>query len=241
MSIAPVIIEATAKHTSTLIFMHGLGDTGHGWSSALATIRPPSMKVICPTAPTMPVSLNAGFRMPSWFDLRTLDISGPEDEEGIKSASQNIKSMIDDEVTKGIASNRIVLGGFSQGGALALYTALTYNQPLAGVVALSCWLPLHKQFPGIKTNSDEIPVFQAHGDFDPVVPYKFGQLSASLLKTFMKKVTFKTYNGLSHSSSDDEMDDVRDVLSSWSGDSRKSNTSTLDVSGNATAQCCLIS
>ncbi|XP_036322323.1 LOW QUALITY PROTEIN: acyl-protein thioesterase 1-like [Rhagoletis pomonella] len=73
MSIAPVIIEATAKHTSTLIFMHGLGDTGHGWSSALAMIRPPSMKVICPTAPTMPVSLNAGFRMPSWFDLRTLE------------------------------------------------------------------------------------------------------------------------------------------------------------------------
>lgn len=215
MSIAPVIIEATAKQTSTLIFMHGLGDTGHGWSSALAMIRPPSMKVICPTAPTIPVSLNAGFRMPSWFDLRTLDISGPEDEDGIKNAAQNIKAMIDDEVNKGIASNRIVLGGFSQGGALALYTALTYNQPLAGIVALSCWLPLHKQFPGIKTNADDIPIFQAHGDFDPVVPYKFGQLSASLLKTFMKNVTFKTYNGLSHSSSDDEMDDVRDVLASW--------------------------
>lgn len=215
MSLAPVIIEATAKHTSTMIFMHGLGDTGHGWSSALAMIRPSCMKVICPTAPTQPVTLNAGFRMPSWFDLKTLDIGGAEDEEGIKAASQNIQAMINTEIAAGIPSNRIVVGGFSQGGALALYTALTFNQPLAGVIALSCWLPLHKQFPGIKKSSDEIPIFQAHGDFDPVVPYKFGQLSASLLKSFMKNVQFKTYNGLSHSSSEPEMDDVKDVLNKW--------------------------
>lgn len=197
----------------------------------MAAIRPPSMKVVCPTAPTQPVTLNAGFRMPSWFDLKTLDISGPEDEAGIKTASQNIQTMIDTEIEKGIPSNRIVLGGFSQGGALALYSALTFSKPLAGVVALSCWLPLHKQFPGLKTNSADIPVsyykdyekmkrlikfwffpfkiFQCHGDFDPVVPYKFGQLSASLLKSFMKNVTFKTYNGLSHSSSDEEMDDIK--------------------------------
>lgn len=124
----------------------------------MAAIRPACMKVVCPTAPTQPVSLNAGFRMPSWFDLKTLDISGPEDEEGIKQASQNIHSMINTEIEKGVPAERIVLGGFSQGGALALYSALTYNKPLAGVVALSCWLPLHKQFPGLKTNSDEIPV-----------------------------------------------------------------------------------
>lgn len=124
----------------------------------MAAIRPSCMKVVCPTAPTQPVSLNAGFRMPSWFDLKTLDISGPEDEEGIKAASVNIHSMINTEIEKGVPAERIVLGGFSQGGALALYSALTYNKPLAGVVALSCWLPLHKQFPGLKTNSDEIPV-----------------------------------------------------------------------------------
>lgn len=210
--------------------MHGLGDTGyvqqlcgifvhinikicvlcrHGWSSALAAVRPPFMKVICPTAPTQPVSLNAGFRMPSWFDLKTLDIGGPEDEPGIRSARDNIHGMINKELSAGIPANRIVLGGFSQGGALALYSALTFEQPLAGVVALSCWLPLHKQFPSAKISSDEVPIFQAHGDYDPVVPYKFGQLSASLLKSFMKNVTFKTYSGLSHSSSDEEMNDVK--------------------------------
>jgi len=174
--------------------MH-ISSYSHGWSSALAAIRPPFMKVICPTAPTQPVSLNAGFRMPSWFDLKTLDIGGPEDEPGIQAARDNVHGMIQKEISAGIPANRIVLGGFSQGGALALYSALTYDQPLAGVVALSCWLPLHKQFPGAKVNSEDVPIFQAHGDYDPVVPYKFGQLSASLLKSFMKNVTFKTYNG----------------------------------------------
>uniref|UniRef100_D3TN81 palmitoyl-protein hydrolase n=1 Tax=Glossina morsitans morsitans TaxID=37546 RepID=D3TN81_GLOMM len=215
MSAAPVIVEATAKHTSTFIFMHGLGDTGHGWSSAIVSIRPACMKIVCPTAPTQPVTLNAGFRMPSWFDLKSLDISGPEDEEGIRAATKIIHGMIDNEIEKGVPPARIVLGGFSQGGALALYSALTFTKPLAGIVALSCWLPLHKQFPAAKLNSNNIPIFQAHGDFDPVVRYKFGQLSASVLKSFMKDVTFKTYHGLSHSSSDAEMDDVRDVLAKW--------------------------
>ncbi|XP_013116856.2 acyl-protein thioesterase 1 isoform X1 [Stomoxys calcitrans] len=239
MSIAPVIVEATAKHTATLIFMHGLGDTGHGWSSALAAIRPACMKVVCPTAPTQPVSLNAGFRMPSWFDLKTLDISGPEDEEGIKAASANIHTMINTEIEKGVPAERIVLGGFSQGGALALYSALTYSKPLAGVVALSCWLPLHKQFPGLKKNSDEIPIFQCHGDFDPVVPYKFGQMSASFLKNFMKNVTFKTYNGLSHSSSDEEMDDMKDILAKWTNDYSNVTPRKRSTASNV-EQCCHI-
>lgn len=146
--------------------------------------------------------------MPSWFDLMTLEIGGDEDEAGIKSARDNIHGMIRKEVSAGIPANRIVLGGFSQGGALALYSSLTFDQKLAGVLALSCWLPLHKQFPQSMVSGNDIPIFQAHGDYDPVVPYKYGQLSASLLKSFMKNVTFKTYNGLSHSSSDEEMKDV---------------------------------
>ncbi|XP_055380675.1 acyl-protein thioesterase 1 [Condylostylus longicornis] len=211
----PIILEATAKHTSTLIFLHGLGDTGHGWSAAVGSIRPSHMKVICPTAPTMPVSLNGGFQMPSWFDLRTLDISGPEDEEGIKRATGNIHQMIDKEIAEGIPSNRILLGGFSQGGALALYSALTFSRPLGGVIALSCWLPMHKQFPGYMVQYDEIPIFQAHGDVDPVLPYKFGQLSASIMKTVLKQTQFKTYSGLSHSSSEQELQDIRMFIDNW--------------------------
>lgn len=212
MAAAPIVIQSVAKHTATLIFFHGLGDTGNGWASTIAAIRTPNMKVICPNAPTMPVSLNAGFQMPSWFDLKSLDISGPEDEEGIKRATIGVHEMINKEISNGIASNRIMLGGFSQGGALALYSALTYAQPLAGVIALSCWLPLHKGFPAAKKCPDTVPILQAHGNADPVVSYRFGQLSSSLLKTFMKSVEFQTYQGLSHSSSDEELVDMKKFI-----------------------------
>lgn len=105
--------------------------------------------VFCFLRPTMPVTLNNGFRMPSWFDLKSLEASGPEDEAGIKKAAESIHGMIEAEEKEGIPANRIVIGGFSQGGALALYSALTYRKNLAGIVSLSCWLPLHKSFPGV--------------------------------------------------------------------------------------------
>lgn len=209
MAVSPVILQATSKHTASIIFMHGLGDTGHGWAQAMAEIRPSYCKVICPTAPTMPVTLNAGFRMPSWFDLRTLDMYGPEDEDGIKKAASNIQSIIQSEISAGIPANRIIVGGFSQGGALALYTGLTSTQPLAGIVALSCWLPLHKSFPDARKTDDTVPILQCHGEVDPVLPYKFGQLSHYSLKSFMKNAQFNSYPGLSHSSSDEEMNEVK--------------------------------
>lgn len=138
-----------------------------------------------------------------------MDVSGPEDEEGIRKASHSIHSLINKELQSGISASRIILGGFSQGGALALYSALTFPQALGGVIALSCWLPLHKQFPALKVSPDEVPIFQAHGDFDSIVPYKFGQLSASLLKSVMKNAAFTTYAGMSHSSSDEELADMK--------------------------------
>merc|ERR1712013_589908 len=147
----PVVVSASAKHTATLIFLHGLGDTGHGWATTIAAIRPPHVKVICPTANKMPVTLNSGFEMPSWFDLMTLDATGPEDEPGIKAASTLVNNLIAEEVKAGVPSDRIMLGGFSQGGALALYTALHTEHKLGGVIALSCWAPLHKQLPGQAT------------------------------------------------------------------------------------------
>ncbi|XP_041987186.1 acyl-protein thioesterase 1 [Aricia agestis] len=207
----PVIIAATAKQTASLIFLHGLGDTGHGWASTIAAIRGSHVKVICPTAASMPVTLNAGFRMPSWFDLRSLDATGPEDEEGIIRATGLVHGLIKDEIKAGIPSNRIMLGGFSQGGALALHAALTYPEALAGVIALSCWLPRHTNFPNA-TKTKDIPIFQAHGDCDPVVPFKWGQMTASYLKTFMKNTEFNTYQGLSHSSSEIELEDMKTFI-----------------------------
>uniref|UniRef100_A0A7N9IE58 Acyl-protein thioesterase 1 n=1 Tax=Macaca fascicularis TaxID=9541 RepID=A0A7N9IE58_MACFA len=127
-----------------------------------------------------------------------------EDESGIKQAAENIKALIDQEVKNGIPSNRIILGGFSQGGALSLYTALTTQQKLAGVTALSCWLPLRASFPQgpVGGANRDISILQCHGDCDPLVPLMFGSLTVEKLKTLVNpvNVTFKTYEGMMHSS-----------------------------------------
>ncbi|CAG5106719.1 Similar to LYPLA1: Acyl-protein thioesterase 1 (Pongo abelii) [Cotesia congregata] len=125
-----------------------------------------------------------------------LDATGPEDEEGIRKAAEMVHGMIAEEVAAGIPSKRIVLGGFSQGGALALYSALTFPEPLAGNAV----------------GNKNIPVLQCHGDCDPIVPYKWGQMTASLLKQFMSQVEFKTYSGMMHSSCDQEMQDMKSFI-----------------------------
>lgn len=210
---APVIVQATAKHTASLIFLHGLGDTGHGWSAGFEEIRAPHVKYICPNAPVNPVTLNGGFRMPSWFDIKSLSPSGSEDDVGIKTAAEGIKKIIDEEIKSGIPSDRIVLGGFSQGGALALYTALTMEKPLAGILALSSWLPLHKTFPEALKGNKDTPILQCHGTADPVVAFSFGELTNQALHKLCSKHEFKAYSGLSHSSSPQEMKDVRHWIS----------------------------
>jgi len=211
MSAAPVVVPAAGKHTATLIFLHGLGDTGHGWAASLAAIKPPHVKVICPTASRMPVSLNGGLQMPSWFDLKSLDPKDAEDEAGIKAAKTRIESIIHSEVVQGIAPKRIVIGGFSQGGALALYTGLSGTHDLGGIIALSAWLPLNRQFSSWGKHKT-IPILQCHGDSDPLVLYAFGFATSTFLKNHCGKFTFKTYPGLGHSSSDAEMDDAKEFL-----------------------------
>jgi len=209
----PVVVSASGKHTATLIFLHGLGDTGHGWASSLAEIRQDHVKIICPTAPVTSVTLNHGFQMPAWFDLMSLDPSGPEDEKGIEKSNANLTKIIDEEINNGIDPSRIVIGGFSQGGALAIYMGLTGKHTLGGIVALSCWLPLHKKFPAAANSANlKMPVWQAHGDCDPVVPYRWGQLTATTLKKFLPEHKFNTYNGLAHSSSPQEMNDLKELL-----------------------------
>lgn len=212
MSSSPVVIAAATKHTASVIFLHGLGDTGHGWSAGLQMQRLPHVKYICPTAPAMPVTLHAGFQTNSWFDLKSLNADGPEDEDGIKKATEAVHHLIAEEEAIGIPSNRIVLGGFSQGGALALYSALRYTKPLAGVIALSCWLPLFRQFPAAAIGNKDVPVMQCHGELDTVVPYKWGRMTHELLKTFMTNVELKAFKTLIHASSDEEMRDVKAFL-----------------------------
>ncbi|KAK7169667.1 hypothetical protein R3I94_000032 [Phoxinus phoxinus] len=205
------IVPAACKATAAVIFLHGLGDTGHGWAQALAAIRAPHVKYICPHAPVMPVSLNMNMAMPSWFDIVSLRPDAEEDESGIRRAAERIRELIDEEVKNGIPSHRIVLGGFSQGGALSLYSALTARQKLAGVVALSCWLPLRNSLSqSVVVSNKEISVLQCHGEADPVVPPILGRLTVQTLKTMLNpdNITFRTYPGVPHSACAEEMEDI---------------------------------
>ena len=156
--------------------------------------------------------------MPAWFDLLTLDPRGSEDEAGIKKAYGWVQQIIESEISAGIPPEKIIIGGFSQGGALALYTGLNTTHKIGGILALSCWMPMHQQFMAEKSKAAEgqqpsyPPVLQCHGDCDPVVPYKWGQLTSTLLKSLKLDHEFKSYRGLGHSSGDEEMEDVRKFL-----------------------------
>jgi len=153
--------------------------------------------------------------MNSWFDLRSLDPNDPEDEDGIESACKRIHELIADQEKQGVPHERIMLGGFSQGGALSLYSALRYPKKLAGVVALSCWLPLHRKFPAAAIDANKsIPLLQCHGDQDFVVPFSWGKASQLVLSTFLDQTSYKfnTYKGLGHSSSTAELNDVMEFI-----------------------------
>lgn len=220
MSGKPFTVAAQAsKNTATLIFLHGLGDTGQGWSESFRQMKLKNVKCVCPNAPVSPVTLNYGMKMPSWFDIKGLSIESDEDEEGIVAASELLKKLIADEEKAGISSENIFVGGFSQGGAVAMYTALTSTKKLGGVIGLSTWLPLHKKFPSVfsEVNKD-IPVFQGHGNADPLVPLPWGQMSGEKIKQMTSKHTFHTYQNMGHSSCEQEMDDVKDFLTSLARD-----------------------
>ncbi|XP_051755871.1 acyl-protein thioesterase 1 isoform X1 [Ctenopharyngodon idella] len=211
----PAIVPAACKATAAVIFLHGLGDTGHGWAQAMAAIRTPHVKYICPHAPVMPVTLNMNMAMPSWFDIINLNPDAEEDESGIKRAAESVKALIDQEVKSGIPSHRIVLGGFSQGGALSLYSALTARQKLAGVVALSCWLPLRNSLSqSVISSNKDISVLHCHGEEDPLVPLIFGSLTVEKLKMMLNpsNITFKTYPGMAHSACPEEMMDIKQFI-----------------------------
>jgi len=205
----------SAAHTATVIFLHGLGDTGMGWSMGMEEIRRKDVKYLCPTAPTQSVSLNFGFQMPSWFDIHGLDDKSPVDFHGLKIASDAVRGLIADEVSKGTAMDRIVLGGFSQGGALALYTHLTMASnlpPLAGVVAFSTWLPQVDGHENLVANESPTPILQCHGTADEIVPFVRGKQTSKLLQSINANVTFKEYRGMGHHSSEEEMEDLRTFL-----------------------------
>ncbi|KRX82580.1 Acyl-protein thioesterase 1, partial [Trichinella sp. T6] len=211
---APSVISATGTHTASVIFLHGLGDTGFGWSPLFQKqFQFPHIKFICPHAPIMPVSLNSGMRMHSWFDIVGIGMDATEDEDGIKHSAKQIQNLIEEEMRIGIPSHRIILGGFSQGGALALYSSLTFNKRLAGIMSLSCWLPLHRQFSPENVSINKItPILQCHGEDDQLVSQAVGRATAEMLKELCSSHKIIFYPGMAHTYCSQELDDMKEFI-----------------------------
>jgi len=213
----PVILRPRIKQTASMVFLHGLGDTGHGWAGILNTIRPDHLKVICPTAPVIPITLNLGFRMPAWFDVESLDNLEEEcDIDGMQRSADTVYEIVEDEIRSGIPSDRIIIGGFSQGAALALYSTLHYEKPLAACIALSTFFPEARLPDPQFLHNKEIPFFQAHGESDNILPVQYGINTSKILKQFLKHHEFRTYN-IQHETSDRELNDMKLFIESVVG------------------------
>lgn len=192
-----VTIEPERPATACIIWLHGLGADGHDFVDVIPSLGLPSnhgIRFVFPHAPHLPVTINAGMEMPAWYDIAGIDLEAWQDEKGIRLSEQYIRQLISKAIEEGIPAKNILLVGFSQGGALALHTALRFEQSLGGVAALSTYLPLHsfleKEHHVANKN---LPIFMAHGLMDPVVAYWIGQKSCSVLEEIGFKPSWHAY------------------------------------------------
>jgi phospholipase/carboxylesterase len=207
-------IETGRNPAASVIWMHGLGADGNDFAPAvqefdLSEAQP--IRFVFPHAPMQPVTINNGYVMRAWYDVSFGDLEGKSrqaDEKGVRASQAAIGKLIEREAARGIPFKNIVLAGFSQGGAMALQTALRYPQRLAGVLALSCYLPLADSFAQeAATANSKIPIFMAHGTYDPVVPYAMGSASRDLLMKAGYDVEWYDYP-MQHSVCPDEIQDI---------------------------------
>ncbi|MEP7329342.1 MAG: alpha/beta fold hydrolase [Betaproteobacteria bacterium] len=178
-------IETAPHPDATVIWMHGLGDTGHGWSEIVPALGlPATMRVrfLFPHAPQIPVSINNGHVMPAWYDFHNADFSSRADLPGVRRSQGQIEALIERERSRGVVDARIILAGFSQGGAIALYAGLRHPQRLAGIVALSTYLIGADDLATEPSPANrDVPIFMAHGTRDPVVQLAWAEGSRKAL------------------------------------------------------------
>ncbi len=207
----PVEIETGRDPKAAVIWLHGLGADGHDFEPIVPELRLPSalpVRFIFPHAPHRPVTINNGYVMRAWYDIRTAEFVQREDEAGIRESERTVRDLIAQEHKRGIPSQRIVLAGFSQGGAIALHTGVRYPERLAGIMALSTYLPLAETFQAEANPANQtVPMFMAHGTEDPIIPIERGRHSADLLKRAGADVQWRTYD-MGHSVCIEEIGDV---------------------------------
>lgn len=190
-------IETAPQPSAAVIWLHGLGADGHDFAGLVPELDLtgcPAIRFIFPHAPAIPVTVNGGYVMPAWYDIHGANLIDRQDAAGIRASEQAIAALIEREMARGIPASRIVLAGFSQGCAMALHTGLRFPHTLAGIMALSGYLPLAEHFAAERTAANaHTPIFMAHGSQDPVVVPARGEASRDLLTGLGYPVQWHSY------------------------------------------------
>ncbi len=208
----PIEITQSTTITASVIWLHGLGANGHDFEPIVNMLNCPHIRFILPHAPERPVTLNQGYIMPAWYDLYGLTTEAKTDEAGLNDASDYVSRLITQEVARGVTTDRIVLAGFSQGGAVVLHTATRYAKPLGGVMALSTYLPMGQQLPThLNAANQRIPWFMAHGDQDEVITPDIAKMAYEQLKQHAFQVDFHSYP-MAHQVCEQEIADIEHYL-----------------------------
>ncbi len=215
-----VEIESGANPVGSVIWLHGLGADGHDFEPIVPELRLPAelpLRFVFPHAPVRPVTINGGMAMRAWYDILSLDATGRADAEGVRDSTSLLEALVKREQERGMDAARIVVAGFSQGGAIAINAALRAENRLAGLMALSTYIAL----PGTLADSQasrEIPVFMAHGSFDPMLPIGWGRASAEKLAEAGFSVEWQEYP-MAHAVCPEEIEDIRAWMLRVFGDS----------------------
>jgi len=203
-----ITIETGADPDASVIWMHGLGDDGKGWSEVVPALNLPqslAVRFIFPHAPVIAVTINNGMRMRAWYDIRQANLSERADLEGVRTSQAHVDALIAREVSRGIAARRVILAGFSQGGAIALYAGVRYAERLGGVIGLSTYLVGFDRVAAEASAANrDVPIFMAHGTLDGVVQLAWAERSRDALRAGGWDVEWHTYP-IEHSAVIDEI------------------------------------
>ncbi len=213
-----ITLESGKQPQHSIIWLHGLGADGQDFVPVAGELDlPAAVRYIFPHAPQRPVTINGGFVMRAWYDIAHPSIDAQQDEEGIRESQAAVEALIAQETARGIAPGNIFLAGFSQGGAIALHTALRLDVPLGGVLALSTYLPLADTVAGeIPADAGQLSIFMAHGLYDPVVPCALGTASRDMLLELGCTVEWHEYP-MQHSVCEEELRDIERWLTARIG------------------------
>lgn len=206
-----VILHPPSTATAAVVWLHGLGADGHDFLPIVPELDLPKdhgIRFVFPHAPVRPVTLNGGMPMRAWYDILSLTRNGLQDEAGVRESEKLVHRFLQAEIDAGIPAQRIVLAGFSQGGAITLHTGLRYPQRLAGLLPLSTYLPLHDKLAAERSAANQdTPLLMCHGQYDPVLPMQLGEFSRRQLQTLGYAVDWREYP-MQHAVCPEEIEDI---------------------------------